>query len=51
MHHDVCVVVVVVVLCSCWQDSDLLLKITEEVNGTLKNKVSCFVFLISFFFF
>ncbi|XP_060720529.1 ubiquitin-like modifier-activating enzyme 6 isoform X1 [Tachysurus vachellii] len=24
----------------CWQDSDLLLKITEEVNGTLKNKAN-----------
>lgn len=26
--------------CSCLQDSDLLLKIAEEVNETLKNKVS-----------
>lgn len=34
----------VVALRSCLQDSDLLAKITEEVNGTLKNKVSSHLF-------
>lgn len=39
----------VVALFSCLQDADLLLKMTEEVNGTLKNKVSFHLFFLNGF--